>query len=381
MRIVIVGAGTAGCVLAARLSESFDHEVVLFEAGPNSDHRLARGADFMAACESPDLTWPGSTLRGRGVGGTSQINGMVAMLGLPSDYDDWGIAGWSWADLLPAVERIAVPTRVCPASELSVVDEALIEACGGAPLAGPAQLVWDGHQRSSVVENYLRPALGRSNVVVRCDEVVRAVSHRNGRAQSVVLSSGQAVHADHVVVCSGSIGSPEILATSGVPFNAVAPIDHASVTRDFRLARPHTGALLCAAIAHSDEERTLQALPMARASAGSITVGSFVRSVDGASVGSASVDAASAWLTQLVDHPAVRSIGIDFGAEQPGGYTHRAGTVPLGRCLDETAQVIGLKGLRVCDASIFPTLPRANPMMSVILVAEHLAAIFHQIVS
>ena len=370
MRTIIVGGGTAGCVLAARLSQDPHHEVVLVEAGAGLVHAASKSGDYLSAIETPELSWPGPPVRGRGLGGTSQINGMVAMLGRRVDYDRWaelGAKGWSWNDLGAAVGRVLVPRRRCVSGEMSSLDLALIEAAGGDPLAGAAELTWDGGQRWSVVDCYLTPALSRPNLVLRGTTTVKQILVRDATAYGVEFDDGETLLGDEVIVCAGAFGSPEMLRRSAVavPGGFARRLDHDSVARAFVLNEPHHGPLVGGALAHNSVERELQALPIARGHLGSLTVGVF----DGG------LADAHSWLDALLAHPRLAAAVEAVGPVTPGGYSHGCGTIPLGSRLDSSCGVIGYRNLRVCDASVFPSVPRANPMLSVIVVAERLVEI------
>ena len=254
---VVVGAGSAGCVVAARLSEDSDVSVALVEAGPWDTaaeiHVPAAFAslfktrwdwDFDSESE-PELGHRRTYLpRGRMVGGSSSMNAMVYMRGNAADYDGWaaaGAQGWSYRDVLPYFMRsednergaddyhgVGGPLHVSDSRAMSRVVDAYVEAAveAGYPFNadfnGAAQLGVGRHQltqfngrRWSAADAYLRPALDRKNLTV----ITKALAHRvlfdGTRATGVEISTGsmrgevQLLRADREVVSSaGSYGSP-----------------------------------------------------------------------------------------------------------------------------------------------------------------------------
>jgi choline dehydrogenase len=259
---VIVGAGSAGCTLAARLTESGKHSVLLLEAGKSDRHlwvRVPLGVGKLLNDEKyvwktytepePELHgnklyWPS----GRILGGSSSVNGLVFVRGHPAKYDEWratGCSGWGYADVLPYFKKVedcrfgnaAVRGRGGPiaVTELrgDAISDAFVEACvqSGYPRvadynadvpegAAPLQINSRNGLRCSAVDGYLAPAMRRPNLRVVTGALATHIVFDGTRARGVGFVVGgqkQEAHARReVLVAAGAIRSPQLLELSGV---------------------------------------------------------------------------------------------------------------------------------------------------------------------
>lgn len=259
---IIVGAGSAGCVLANRLSESGRHRVLLLEAGP-ADHPWTRiPLGYGKLIDNPAANWcyrshPEENTgnreipvpRGRVLGGSSAINGLVFVRGQRVDYDTWaslGNKGWSYDDLFPIFKRMEScdlgddeyrgrngPLRVTESGDQSPLYDALFAA--GAEVGLPRNPDYNGAsqegmcktqttifrgRRMSTAECYLRPAKHRKNLVVRTRALVHKLILDGKRCVGVRHANGDMLVDAHAAVdtilCGGSINSPQLLELSGI---------------------------------------------------------------------------------------------------------------------------------------------------------------------
>jgi choline dehydrogenase len=284
---VIVGAGSAGCILADRLSASGRHSVLVIEAGgrgrsPWLKLPLGYGKTFF----DPKVNWKYQTEpepalngrrgywpRGKVVGGSGAINALVYARGLPDDYDDWaasGATGWAWRDVAPAFSEIETRVRADghrtgtgPITVQDVSDQVhplsrhffaaardlghpVTHDCNGTAPEGATtyRVTTRAGLRASSAEMCLKPALARSNLTLHSGALVDRVAFDGARAVAVhYRTRGQpriARARREIILAAGAIGSPAILQRSGV--GAPDTLEAAGIT--VHLDQPKVGAEL-----------------------------------------------------------------------------------------------------------------------------------------
>jgi choline dehydrogenase len=426
--IVVLGGGTAGCVLAARLSEEPSRSVCLVEAGPDYGPYEAGGwpediLDGRQLAFSHSWETDGedrSQLRARILGGCSAHNACVILEGSPADYDEWG-PGWTYQELEPFLRRAEreLRTRRQEADEISPWHRAFAEAAGDDTILHPLNAV--GAVRWNAAFAYLDPARARRNLTIRADTLVERVLLDGNRAIGAATSAGE-LRAETVVLAASAYGSPGILLRSGIGPEVGLPVgeglsDHVGVgaawqpteglrqdTARFEADHPLFMAHITIAI------RDLFVFPAIEPGEDGYEISGAVFAMKPRSKGAVRLNDADPRTPLSIEHGflsdphdaevltegfenlrelaasepvrryAARELrpGPEVGAHEhvlaeARGFFHPVGTCAMGSVVDSSGAVLGYEGLYVGDASIMPTIPSANTNLTTAAVAERIA--------
>jgi choline dehydrogenase-like flavoprotein len=454
-RVLVVGGGTAGSIVAATLAECTDFQVTLLEAGLDRAEELQ--SNLYECIAAPHACWPHieatldnssfAYVRGLGIGGTSQINGGVYEVPPLHDFDAWhAIAGdnsWSASNVAPTFKALAERLVTINQAQWGRVDHALAHSTGkfaeltttAAQLAlHPASL----HRRNVGVEKLADARSNQRALTIRSDATVerlveRTINEPSATINGVQLTTGEVIVADHIVLCAGAIGSPLILlrSTRSNPSLSNPSVSNPSIGANLR---NHLGVATTLKFANAESAQTLVTNATARtnddiqitalntvsmntsdAAYGALLI-SPLRATEGRgrvginSNGDPTIEfrttqrdrdqlreAAKLLLkitNDIVESGHAEAAFVDATGTSIGSLRnasdqdldtwvttnlapiyHAVGTCRMGKpgdtqsVVDSSCRLIGFENVSVIDASVFPTLPVANPALTVAMVA------------